>query len=508
MPSKNDWLALRAQRSPEKTALIFEGQAWSYRQLHERVDGIAAALQRSGVEPGDRVAAALPNRVEFVGSIHALARIGAVLVPLNIRQTAHELAKQVETTRCSHVLFSETTSSQAAVLTAPGLTPVLIDPAALRSARTREAGRAGRLAGKPLRPTKKQALQSIVFTSGTSGASKGALLTFENHLWSASASAFRLGVDPADSWLACLPLYHVGGMAIVFRSCLYGTTIVLKERFDPHDMAETILKQRITLVSLVPTMVRRLLEVDNNWHAAPKLRCILVGGAAASHTLLEDCLSRKLPVALTYGLTEAASQVATATPDRVRRKPGTVGKPLMFCEVRIQGSGGQDAKVGEIGEILVSGPTVGLGYLQSSDGGYLAFPNGVLATGDLGYFDETGDLWIVERKDDLIITGGENVYPAEVEQTILAHPAVFEASVTGVLDDEWGQRVAALIVPRKDSKLSADEIIRFCRGRLAGYKIPRLIRFTDILPTGNSGKVQRDLVREVLEAQALSGEVD
>ena len=347
------------------------------------------------------------------------------------------------------------------------------------------------------------------------------MLTLENHFWSAVASAFRLGVDPQDRWLLCMPLYHVGGMAIVLRSCLYGTAVVLHSRFEPAAVNEALEAQQITLVSLVPTMLHRLLEARGERPMPPTLRCILLGGAAAPPALLERCLALNLPVATTYGLTEAASQVATATPAEVRRKPGTVGKPLLFTEVRILDEDGRELPPGEIGEIAVRGPTVMQGYYPAVSGQRSAFSrqasavsgqppvadaeswkleaDGWFHTGDLGYLDADGDLWVVQRRTDLIVTGGENVYPAEVERVLLAHPDVREACVVGVEDAEWGQRVAAAVVLREDAELTEEALVAFCRERLAGYKVPRILRFVDALPQTASGKAARAAVREDLE---------
>jgi O-succinylbenzoic acid--CoA ligase len=326
------------------------------------------------------------------------------------------------------------------------------------------------------------------------------MLTYNNHLWSAIASAVRLGTDPADRWLTCLPLNHVGGLSIVFRCCLYGTAVVLQQGFDPAAVSRALETQDITLVSLVPTMLHRLLESHPSSLANSRLRCLLIGGAALSPALLERCRALGLPLALTYGLTEAASQVATASSAEVYRKPGSVGRPLMFSSVRIVDPHGQELPPGEIGEIVVRGPTVMHGYYRQPEATRQTLRSGELYTGDLGYLDDAGDLWVTQRRADLIVSGGENVYPAEVEQVLREHPAVGDACVVGLNDVEWGQRVAAVVVVRRSqAQVSEAELIAFCRTRLAGYKQPRLIRFIDALPQTASGKVQRDVVRQQLE---------
>jgi len=346
-------------------------------------------------------------------------------------------------------------------------------------------------------PLNVEATQGIVFTSGTTGHPKGAMLSFNNHLWSAMASAYRLGTDPADRWLACMPLFHVGGIAIIFRCCLYGTAVVLHNGFDPVAVSHALDTQQITLISVVPTMLHRLLESHRESLAASALRCILVGGAAASPALVEQSLAFELPVTTTYGLTEAASQVATATPEQVARKPGTVGKPLLFSQVQILDEAGQEMAAGEIGNIVVSGPTVMQGYYRQPDATQKTLRNGQLHTGDLGYLDDEGDLWVVQRRADLIVTGGENVYPAEVEQVLAQHPSIADACVIGLDDDEWGQRVAAaVVIDGPVNGLTKQTLIKFCRERLAGYKLPKQIHFLKSLPQTSSGKIHREKVKE------------
>ncbi len=340
-------------------------------------------------------------------------------------------------------------------------------------------------------------VQSIVFTSGTTGKPKGAQITFGNLYHSALASAERLGASPDDRWLCPLPFYHVGGLSIIFRSAIYGSSIVLPESTSTEGIIKGLHDTQATIVSLVPTQLYRMLEAG--FEPPESLRLILLGGAAASPELVARCLERNLPIALTYGLTECASQVATATPDQVRAKPGTVGKPLDGTTVRIVDEQGRDLPAGEYGEIVVSGATVMQGYLSQPP------TNGTFHTGDIGYLDADGDLWIVQRRSDLIVSGGENVYPSEVEAVLRQHPAVEDACVVGLPDAEWGQRVAAMVALRQGELLSEADLIAFSRERLAGYKQPRWIVFVDELPQTASGKVQRGQVKAILLAAWVSG---
>ena len=488
-----DWLAARAQASPQRTAIIEGGQEITYRALDALAARFAARLAAAGVQPGDRLAVLLPNSTVYAALIHAAARLGAVLVPLNMRLTADEIDWQLEKTAPRALVYDDAAARTAAQLAAPGRALLAARDLAEAGVQRQEAGY-GRWATGEIRL---DAPFAIVFTSGTTGRPKGAVLTFRNVFYSAMASAYRLGVLPDDRWLCILPLYHVGGLSILIRSALYGTAVELHSGFDVTAVNHVLQTHPITLISLVPTMLHRLLETGGGPQWRDSLRLVLLGGAAAPPDLIARCAAANIPVAATYGLSEAASQVATALPGDVRRKPGSVGKPLLFTTVRVVDEAGNPVPPGAIGEIVVSGPTVMPGYYRDEAATAQVLRGGELHTGDLGYLDEDGDLWPVQRRSDLIVSGGENVYPAEVEDVLRAHPAVKAACVIGLDHPEWGQQVAAAVVLHEGAALDADALIAFGRQRLAGYKLPRRVRFVDALPQTASGKVRRDEVREL-----------
>ncbi|MBX3053392.1 MAG: o-succinylbenzoate--CoA ligase [Caldilineaceae bacterium] len=477
-----DWLRARSRATPHKLAVLQDGRAVSYAELDRLADGFAAGLLIRCVQPGDRVAMRLPSSIDAVALIHAVARVGAVLVPLNTRLTDGELAFQIGLTQPVLIVDGGRLTTDDGRTTCVTLAEL------------------AQSTNQPINQFPNQPIaspQSIIFTSGTTGQPKGTVLTFDNHLQSANASAYRIGIDVNDRWLSCLPLYHVGGLAVVFRSCLYGTAIVLHQRFAVEAFNESLERDSVTLTSLVPTMLHRLLQS----RTAPwpeSLRLILLGGAAATPELLAAAWDAGVPVATTYGLTEASSQVATALPADAQRKPGTVGKPLFGTDVRIVDESGDDLPVGEIGEVLVRGPQVMAGYYCNPEATARTIRQGWLHTGDLGYVDDEGDLFLVQRRSDLIVTGGENVYPAEVEAVLRAHPAVAEACVVAVPDAEWGQRVAAAVQLRPDGVVDETALLAFCRARLAGYKVPRQVRFVEELPQTASGKIERRRVAEML----------
>lgn len=485
-----DWLAAQARAKPEGLALTFRGgEHWCYRELDAAVNVWCARLAALGLREDEILATHLPNVPAHVMLVYAAARLGLVLAPLNTRLTVAELAVQLAHVKPAVLICDDVNVRDAlAGFARIAATLAYCDALNLQSPISNLS---------VADPFGLERVQAIVFTSGSTGAPKGVELIFGNHFYSAMGSAARLGTLPNDCWLSCLPLFHVGGLAIIFRACLYGIAVALHERFDLDAMNAALDTQPITLVSLVPTMLKRLLETRDVFPAS--LRLVLLGGAAADEALLRDCVQRGVPVAPTYGLTEAASQVATLLPQDVAMKPGSVGKPLLFTQVRVVDEAGRDVPLNEIGEVVVHGPTVMRGYFNNPEATATAIhPNHGLHTGDLGYVDAEGDVWIVQRRSDLIVTGGENVFPAEVERALRQHPAVREALVVGLPDAEWGQRVAALVVLNEGATLAANDLIADARSRLAGYKLPRVVRFVDQLPVLANGKVDRTAVRNLL----------
>ncbi len=480
-----DWLSARVIARPDAPALFYaaEGVAWTYAELNAHVERCRARL--GAALTGERVGVLLNNAPAYVVVIHALMRCRAVIVPLNTRLTAPELAWQVAHTGCTLLIHDEETAAAAdAVLLPPGCERVQVE--VLLADGTVDTSQL------PPPPVDLDAPLAVVFTSGTTGQPKGAVLSYGNFFYSAMASAYHLGVLPDDRWLCILPLYHVGGLSVILRSCLYGTAVDLYPRFDPHTLHHALTTQPITLISLVPTMLYRLLQQhppEAAW--MPTLRWVLMGGAATTPELLAQARAAGLPIATTYGLTEATSQVATA----LNPTGATVGKPLLFSEVRIVDEDGQPAPPGTHGEVVVRGLTVMQGYYDNPEATAKTLREDGLHTGDIGYVDAAGDLWLVQRRSDLIVTGGENVYPAEVEAVLRAHPAVDDACVVGLPHPEWGQQVAAALVLK--AAATPEDIIAFSRARLAGYKQPRRVRFVEALPQTASGKIKRNEVVEL-----------
>jgi O-succinylbenzoic acid--CoA ligase len=475
-----DWLAQRAATLGDKPAIVTRDAVLTFADLNRSAEAIAARLQALGVRRGDRVALLAPNSAAFARAVFCISRAGAVLVPLNVRLSPDEIAWQVEDSEPALLL-----AASEGVPALPSL-PCAIAP-------LEDVASAARAPLREVPDIDVEALHSIIYTSGTTGRPKGAMLTYGNFLWNAFGSAANLGVRDDDCWLACMPLFHVGGLSILMRGVLYGMTVEVHETFDVARVNDALCGGEITIASLVPTMLRRLLaKHDAGYH--PDLRCILLGGGPAPADLLDECLRRGIPVAPTYGLTEAASQVSTLLPAEAASKPGSSGKPLLTVELGIRRDDGSDAPAGEAGEIVVKGPSVTKGYWRNPEATALALRHGWLHTGDYGNVDREGYLYVVDRREDLIVSGGENVYPAEVEAVLESHPGVIEAGVFAIPDAEWGHHVAAAVVPAAGVALDADTLRSWCRDRLAAYKIPKSIVFTAALPRTASGKLlRRDL---------------
>jgi o-succinylbenzoate---CoA ligase len=418
-----EWLSRAAHERPRHPALVVEGRTVAYAELHDAARRVARRLAARGVGRGDRVATTLSPGLAFAELLHALPALGAVLVPLN-----------------------------------PG------DPARTDAALTVTGPVEGEEADVPLRDAvDPDELHTVIHTSGTSGRPKPVELTYANHHASALASAENLGSKADDCWLGVLPVYHVGGLAVLLRSAIYETTAVLHERFDPGAVRGALEAGEVTLASLVPTMLARLRATGIE--SAPRLRAALLGGGPIPPDLLDWALATGLPVCPTYGMTETASQIATARPGE------RAGWPLPGVELRI----------GDGGEILVRGPMVARGAIAA---------DGWLHTGDSGRLDELGRLHVDGRLKEIIVTGGENVAPVEVEEVLLAHPAVTDAGVTGQADPEWGEAITAFVVV--DDSVSPAALLDWCRDRLAAHKLPKRIVIVPTLPRNEAGKLLRD----------------
>jgi O-succinylbenzoic acid--CoA ligase len=475
-------LLWRAAQTPDAPALESAAGTSSFAELADRA-ARAAGFLRANVASGNAPIGLLMNGdAQFAAWFHAVALTGRPALPLNLRLTATELASQLQQARAACLLGEEGDARLQQLRVRVPQCPVIAVPALPRLPSCAPPSGA--------RPGAGDDVLAVLYTSGTSGRSKGACLTWDNFMASARASADRLGDAVGRRWLACMPLFHVGGLSILVRSVLFGGAVRLQSRFDAAAVSDALDGGDVAGISMVPTMLSRLLAHRGTRAAPPALEVLLLGGAAAAPGLVARALAAGYPVCPTYGLTEATSQVATAAPPRRGAGEPSPMLPVLGTEVRIVAEG-RELPPGSAGEIVVRGASVMRGYLHDGEATARALRDGWLHTGDIGFVDAAGGLHVLDRRDDLVVSGGENVYPAEVEAVLLEHPAVEDAGVSGVEDADLGARVVAWIVTRAGCSASVESLQRHCRARLAGFKQPREYRFVAALPRNAAGKLQR-----------------
>ncbi|HEY1690483.1 MAG TPA: AMP-binding protein [Solirubrobacteraceae bacterium] len=440
------WLARAAADAPQHSAVECGGETLSYAELFASAQAGAAELAQRGVARDDAVAIALGPGIPFTIALHSCWLVGATAVPLDLR---HSKAERQERAQGAAALIDAPLERAAAPRQAPATVVRRV---------THDL----------------EAVALTIHTSGTTATPKRVELTFGNLLWSALGSGVALGSDPRERWLSTLPVCHVGGLSILVRSAIAASTAVVHERFETQAALTALMEQEITLVSVVATTLSRLL--DAGLKDPPRLRLALAGGGPVPPALLDRAREAGVRVSQTYGLTESCSQASTV-PIAALEDSSSVdlgaGRPL-FC-TRVE--------IADDGEILLAGPTISTGALAQ---------DGWLHTGDLGRLDERGNLHVTGRKADTIISGGENVSPAEVEAVLEAHPGVIEAAVIGRSDPQWGEAVTAIVVLREGAAPGERELLGHCAASLAPYKVPkRVVIVSEPLPRTSSGKLLR-----------------
>lgn len=482
-PSR-DLLAHRVAATPGATGLVdaATGTTYSYAALDRAVDLTVADLPAMDHdESRARVGITATTTTDFFVALFATWRTGGVAVPLDTSAPAGD--RQARLDRLALDLAIEVGDGSfgpvdpGCPVVAAAVEPTEADPQLDRSTAAWGADETALL----------------LFTSGTTDRPKGVRLTLGNLVASASASALRLGVQPDDRWHSALPTNHMGGLAPIVRSTFYGTAVVLEPGFDARRSAERLADHGVTGVSLVPTMLRRLLE--RGWEPHDDLRFVLLGGAPAPAALIRECETVGVPVHPTYGTTETASQITTATPEEAFAAPETVGSPLVTAAVTlVDPETGTPVDTGP-GEVVVDGPIVTPGYLDQSATAAARGKYG-LHTGDLARWDGAGRLRILGRLDEAVNTGGETVHPARIADSLRSFPAVADAAVVGVPDADWGERLVALVVPRDGVAPDPADLRESLRDTLAPPQRPKEIALADSLPRTDSGTVDRTAVRD------------
>ncbi|WP_419876960.1 long-chain-fatty-acid--CoA ligase [Brevibacillus centrosporus] len=493
----NENLKRSAHSFPDRPVYVYQGETTTYAELDQQVEFLAAGLAKRGIGSGDAVALLLDNRPEFVSAYYAILRVGAAVVPMNPIYTPREI---------SYILSNSHTK---AVVALPALAPTINSlkeelPELQLVIYTEPVGEEltiGQLISEKAteyeEPERHEdSLAVILYTSGTTGQPKGAMLSHRNMDSNAEAMGILFELEPDDRVVAVLPMFHVFCMTVCLNGPIRsGSTILIVQRFHPVEVVNVIRDQKASCFAGVPTMYNYMLQLPSATRADfSTIRVCCSGGASMPVELLHK-FEEKFGVKIMegYGLSEAAPATAF-NPIRGTRKPGSVGIDLPGVTNKVVDPEGNEVPRGEVGELIVYGPNVMLGYLGLPEETKAALKDGWLYTGDLARMDEEGYVYIVDRKKDMILVDGYNVYPREVEEVLYQHPAIIEAAVIGIPDEVHGEAVKAFVALREIA-VSQEDILSFCNDKLAKYKIPRQVEFVAELPKNSTGKILRRSLR-------------
>jgi len=497
------WFEERVKLTPNRRCLTFEGETWTYAGMLERIDEVAAALRDAGVRHGDRVAFLGLNHPAFFETMFATARLGAIFVPLNFRLTPPELSFIINDAGV-HTIVADDLLRPAvdAVRQELPCRRYLASETAADGWTSLDEARAAAASGEPLlrEPVDADEVALIMYTSGTTGRPKGAMLTHGNLWWNNVTALLLTDLLENDVSLVVAPLFHIGGLNVTtLQAWMKGAENVLHRSFDAGKFLEDIARYDVTIAFAVPAMLLFVSHhPDFDDADLTTVRSFVCGGAPVPEALIKLYLGRGIQLNQGYGLTETAPCVTFLTPEHALSKVGSAGRAPMFIDVRLQDSEGNvvsepDAR----GEICVRGPNVMKGYWNRPEATCAAIdPEGWFHTGDVGYFDADGFLFVADRIKDMVITGGENVYPAEVESVLYTHPAIADVTVIGLPDARWGEAVTAVAVLKPEETLTLEDLRAFATERLARYKLPSRLEIVDVLPRNPAGKVLKFDLRD------------
>ncbi|SFC68780.1 fatty-acyl-CoA synthase [Nocardioides terrae] len=489
------WTRRRARMTPAQAALVQDGVPTTYADLHRATTRLAHGLRRRGIGHGDRVAFLGLNSVELVVAMFATAQLGAVFVPVNTRLATPELAQVLGHSGSGLLLVED---ALAGPTNDPAITGLGMDVVGF--SRAGGTGLQALMAEDETEIDEPIALDDlfmIQYTSGTSGRPKGVMLTHGNVVWNVYNLLVDVDLTSEEIALVTAPLFHTAALnQVLFPTILKGGTALIEAKFDPARAIDLIESHRVSLLFGVTSMYLALAASPRFREAdLDSLRLALSGGAPIPESLLHTWLDRGLMIVQGYGLTEASPGTTMLRAADGVRKVGSAGTPCFFTDVRVV-HGEREAEVGETGEVLVSGPNVSPGYWRDDETTAAAFEEDWLHTGDLAVRDEEGYVRIVDRLKDMYISGGENVYPVEVEQALHSHPDIAECAVIGVTDETWGEVGRAFVVLREGARLDTAAVLAHLDGRLARYKLPKSVVFLSELPHNASGKLVKSRLRE------------
>ena len=466
-----NWLLKQAATQPNQIAIDDGNERLSFAELKKQVEVLVGKIDH--LNPGSRVGILATNTLMSYKLSLAIMCSGRTIVWLNWRLAGEELERQIKDSGLQLCLVENS-------LWRSGMT----DPFKSYSAFLITSADPGEL----IPVFKSNWVASIMYTSGTTGRPKGVLQTFGNHFYSAVSSALNLGLSSADKWLCVAPIFHISGFSIIMRGLIYGMTVRLVEKFRAEELERILANETVTIMSVVPFMLKKLIQQQNktNTHYNSAFRCMLLGGGTIDRETLEACLQRSIPVVQCYGMTETCSQIVALRSADALLKLGSVGQPLFSTQ----------PKLSKDGEILLKTPALTPGYLNLPDKLPSKMIDGWYRTGDIGHLDKEGYLYIDGRADEMLISGGENIFPQEVEQVYQRYPQINEVAVVGQNDSVWGQVPVAFVV--SDRRLSPTKLINYGYEHLARYKVPQHYIFVSELPKNASGKIRRFMLREKL----------
>ncbi len=491
-----------AFKHPEREAIVSEKGRWTYAQWEANANKRAQALARHGIKKGDHVATIFLNGNEVLETYVALMRLGAVIVPLNVRLAPGELQYIIEHSASSALILSHEFESPIREIKddLPGVGHYFVsggdaagDMIPLEEIYQNESGQA------PPTVIAEDDIACILYTAGTTGRPKGVLLTHRNCVWGAINIALDVDLRPEYRVLLVFPLYHAAAFIILIGNLFLGCTNITMRSFDPRRVMELIGEERISRMTFPPTVWNFIMQLpDLDKYDTGSVRSIS-SGAESMPLETKKGLLRLFPNAAlgeTYGMTESAATITTLKPEYVLDRMSSVGRPFANVEIRLVDDHDHDVATGEVGEILARGPNIMAGYYREPEATAETLKGGWLHTGDLGRLDKEGFLYIVDRKKDMIITGGENIFPREIEEVLYTHPKILEAAVIGLPDTDWGEKVHAVVAPKEGETLTAQEVIDYCKTHIASFKKPKSVEFVDKLPRSPAGKVLKRILRE------------
>ena len=498
------FLAKRAHLSPNVEAVIEveRGRRFTYAQLDARANRIANVLRQKGVRKGDRVALLLMNGVEYIEAYFGAAKIGAVTVPLNWRLVPDELEFIIGDSGAVVLIWGEEFDEAASALQPRGLPVKQWIRLGERAGLPGWAGDYDELCGnasadEPPIEGDSEDLLFIMYTSGTTGLPKGAVHTNGTMAWASLTINMTADMRYRDRYLQMLPLFHVGALTPATAAIHRGGSLIVMRTFDPSTVFQVIEREQITTGLAVPAMLNFMLQVPGQAEAdTSSVRWFMSGAAPVPVSLIETYAKLGIEIHQVYGLTETCGPACLISPEEAIAKAGSTGPAFFHTDVRVVDDKGREVEPGEIGEVIIRGPHIMKGYWNNKEATAEAIRDGWLYSGDLATIDKEGFVYIQDRKKDMIISGGENIYPAEIENVLQGHPGIVEAAVIGQPSEKWGESPAAIVVVSADAPPTVDEILEYCRGKLARFKLPRVVEFTDEIPRNPTGKILKRILRE------------